>query len=204
VLKTHSVNGVFNEIAMVPTALTDSAVYLIRDPRDVVISYAKHIGKSIDETILVMNQPNMLINDAEITQCPMWIGSWSHNVQSWEQKEYTTVIRYEDLLENPEEGFAQVLRTFRTKVVKRKLRKAIKLTELSALMKQEEKSGFSEVKNQARFFGGGEGWRNVLTDEQARRIEADHRETLEKYYGLSSIERRVDDRPAGPRLLVNE
>jgi len=185
IIKTHSMNGSINEVATIPTALTDSAVYLIRDPRDVVVSYAKHMNRTIDESIVALATPSSMITEPNVVTCPVWIGSWTNNVVSWEQREYTTMIRYEDLLVDPEEGFAQILKTFRTKVVKRKLRRAIKLSSLEELMKQEDKKGFVEKKNQERFFGGGEGWRNVLTEEQARRIEADHRSVMEKYYGLA-------------------
>jgi hypothetical protein len=50
-LKTHCAAVDMDGIPLIPPRLTKQAVYLVRDPRDVAISYASHAGATIDKTI---------------------------------------------------------------------------------------------------------------------------------------------------------
>ena len=52
IVKTHCACGKMNSVDLIPNELTEKAVYIVRDPRDVTISYARHMGKSIDEAIV--------------------------------------------------------------------------------------------------------------------------------------------------------
>ena len=40
-----------------PTAVTRGAVYIVRDPRAVAVSFANHLAETIDETIVRMDDP---------------------------------------------------------------------------------------------------------------------------------------------------
>lgn len=196
VIKTHSVNGEFAEIKLIPTALTRSAVYMIRDPRDVCVSFSKHTGTSYAETLLKMNTPEFMLVSNE-NPVPVLIGSWSDHVKSWEN-DYTKIIRYEDLKEDPERYFSEILEVYGLKVNKQKLRKAIRLTDIERLKKQEEKQPFHEKGKHEKFFGQGSGWENELSEKQIRRIEEDHSEVMKKYgYQLSKPKDRANLRSVG-------
>lgn len=177
IIKTHSANIEAGGVVMIPRPLTRKAVYLVRDPRDVACSYAKHIGCSIDESIVSMNNMGNVMMGREVA-IPTWLTSWSNHVETWE-RDFVTRIRYEDLKEDPRSGFTQVLDTFGIKLNKPRLGKAIRLCDIDRLKKQEEKEGFIEIGKQEKFFGQGKGWKNELTDSQARRIEEDHGEVME-------------------------
>ena len=54
--KTHSGNVTVDKFPYTNSENTRGLIYIIRDPRDVVISYSKHMNKDIEETI------NFLLN----------------------------------------------------------------------------------------------------------------------------------------------
>lgn len=179
-IKTHSANIVMDGITFFPRKLSGGAVYIVRDPRDVCVSLARHRGKTINETIAMMeSNEGFLVHDGTEGIFSV-LGSWSRNVSTW-QREWVTTIRYEDLLANPEEQFKKVLTAYGIKVNRPRLRKAIRLCELSRLMAQEKKNGFIERMEQEKFFGQGKGWRTELTERQARSIESDHSEMMGKF-----------------------
>jgi hypothetical protein len=165
-------------VTMIPRPITRKAIYIVRDPRDVVSSYARHLGEPVDDTITTMNCMESMMISKEFA-IGTWITSWSNHVKTWE-RDFVTRIRYEDLKDDPQHGFSEILKTFGIKVNKPRLNKAIRLCNLGRLKKQEAKDGFIEKGNQARFFGQGKGWKNELTDKQARRIEEDHGEVMEE------------------------
>jgi hypothetical protein len=39
---------------LVTPAVTAGAIYIVRDPRDVAVSYSRHLGRPLDETIELM------------------------------------------------------------------------------------------------------------------------------------------------------
>jgi len=180
IIKTHNVNAAMNGIDPFPDMLTAGSIYIIRDPRDVAISFAKHFGDTIDEAIGRMNNRRYILKKDDIGGFQM-IGTWSDNVKSWKN---ACVIKYEDLLEDPKENFTAILRALGLKVDKRRLGKAIRLCELGRVRKQEKAKPFSETspKTDSFFHHGTSGhWADILSTDQARRIENDHREVMEQY-----------------------
>ena len=184
IIKTHNINTQVNHIDPIPESLTAGGVYLVRDPRDVAISFAKHLGVDIDEAIRRMvNRDYILQKDGCAFQL---LGTWSHNVKSW--KDFC-VVRYEDLLEDPHRWFTEILKGFRLKVNKKRLGKAIRLCEFERVKKQESKRAFTETSphTDSFFHHGTSGhWKDILSPDQARRIENDHREVMEQYGYLKS------------------
>lgn len=178
IIKTHNVHGIVGDVNMFPVGLTAGAVYIVRDPRDVVSSLSKHLGKTVDQTIAHMGESKATIEDSK-TGISGWLNTWSMHVTSW-LHEGVTVVRYEDMLEDTEKELERILNAFNIKVDRRRVKKAVNLCELSRLKKQEEKEGFIEKKKQGRFFGGGRGWEKELTEKQARRIEEDHKEVMKE------------------------
>jgi len=124
------------------------------------------------------NRDFMIFREGSKVASPLT--TWSTHVESWE-RDFVTVIKYEDLKNNPEENFAKILDTFGIKIDKQKLKKSIRLCEIERLKKQEEKQKFIEIGKQDKFFGQGTGWVNTLTEKQIKRIEEDHGEIMQKY-----------------------
>ena len=183
-VKTHNFLGEDEGVPLVTLEYTVAAIYLVRNPLDVTISYSRHYGQSIDETIVAMSNPNLgtITTDLSVRQI---FSSWSKHVNSWTQKSVRSlmVVRYEDLLANPLSTFGGIAQFLGLKPPRNRLKKAIANSSFRALRKQEEKHGFIERSKFTRFFREGrEGqWREVLTPEQVSTIVAHHREQMQRF-----------------------
>ena len=85
-LKTHHANLNVFDVPLIPAFLSKGAVYIVRDPRDVVISFSKHLGLTIDETIVSINTYESEINGggaSDLTLDTPSIGSDSQSVEIW-------------------------------------------------------------------------------------------------------------------------
>lgn len=184
-LKTHA--------ALVPMAgrppfameVSGGAVYVVRNPLDIVPSYARHLGKSHDEIIEIMSTPNYTLpRTAQLAEFIQ--GGWSQNVASWTAtpNPMIHVVRYEDLVASPVERFGAVCRFLKLVFDDARLERAIGHASLPTLMRLEDEHGFVErTARQNRFFGeGGVGaWRDALTEAQARRLVARHRPQMSRF-----------------------
>ena len=52
--KTHNIRGLINNNYFTDDTVCKGFIYLIRDPRDIVISLSKHMGISIDDAINIL------------------------------------------------------------------------------------------------------------------------------------------------------
>ena len=110
IFKTHAANLMYKNYKYTDELRTLGVIYLIRDPRDVAVSYAHHFDKDID---MVINK--MIRIDATTTNPRKTIGiplsSWNVHMQSWEKLNVPKLfIRYEDLIKEPEKVFSKVIK----------------------------------------------------------------------------------------------
>jgi len=185
IIKTHNANIRAGDVDLIPASMTAGAVYLIRDPRDVAVSFARHTAMTIDQAITSMNEDENLLR----TKLPIasWLTTWSRHVRSW-CKQDVKVVRYEDLKDFTADEFGVILDAFKIKKNKQRISKAVRLCEIDRLRKQEQKKKFIEIGQQDKFFGQGAGWQNELTENQVRRIEMDHGEVMQDYgYALEYL-----------------
>ena len=142
------------------------------------ISYAHHLGKGIDFAIDFMNMKNA---ETPITEKQVYevYGSWSQHVTSWTRKPHPAiyVMRYEDMLAEPQKTFGALARHLLFTPSESELADAIDRSSFERLREQEEKAGFKERPEKAeRFFreGRAEQWKDVLTPAQVQRIVDAH------------------------------
>lgn len=184
-VKTHNQNNMAFGVELIPIHYTKGAVYIIRDPRDMIISYASHLGVTLDHAIQGMNSKDNATTGDE-KNVHQFLGRWSDHVNSWTRtkKFAVTVVRYEDMLQKPEKAFSTVIRRVGMPVDKARLAKAIDFSSFDKLRSQEEETGFVEnSEKQEKFFRKGTSgqWRDELTPEQIAQIEADHGRVMRKY-----------------------
>lgn len=142
------------------------AIYLVRDPRKVIPSYATHSGLNLDHAISMMTDPKAELRQKKMAQ---HIGRWDDHVQSWKEK--ARVIKYEDLSYNPEKHLGSLV-----KGSHHKIREAMFLSNLDNLRLQEQKYGFRECSNyQVSFFNSK---KPELDESQRMRIEGAFGETM--------------------------
>ncbi|WP_397542205.1 sulfotransferase domain-containing protein [Roseovarius salis] len=184
-VKTHNIRAQAYGVTLIPDAYSRSAVYILRNPLDMLLSYARHYGMSHADTATAISRSDNS-NAAEENTVTQFLGSWSEHVESWTQKRSfpTLVLRYEDLLEKPERNFALLLNHIGMPVDEQRLAKAIRFSSFDEVAKQEESAGFVEGSpNAERFFSKGRSgyWQDELDPEIAERVKHDHRKVMKKY-----------------------
>lgn len=182
-VKTHVANGAWNNVPMVPPKLTRAAIYLVRHPFDVAVSFAKHMSFSVDDAIAAMANPSFQLgSDSQVAQ-PM--STWSNHVSSWlNGNDFPHVcVRYEDMHQNPFLSFSNILAMMGLKTDYKRMSKALDQVAFSKMQAVEAKDGFAEkpTNGMEKFFVSGRTgtWREVLKAEQTKRLWNDHKEAME-------------------------
>jgi hypothetical protein len=183
--KTHNALVIDRGHSIINFQVTSGAIYIVRNPLDVAISLSHHIGKSVDEAITVMAHPDVEtpINDKRVHE--VW-GSWSQHVDSWTRKPHPAiyVMRYEDMLAEPDRTFGALARHLLLSPTPAELALAIERSSFDNLKDQEETQGFQEKPEHAeRFYreGRAEQWKDVLTPGQIDRIVQAHRTQMARF-----------------------
>jgi aryl sulfotransferase len=174
---------------LIPTDATRGAIYIIRNPLDVAVSYANHLGVSIDRAISWMGDETYTIAGGRShlpNQLRQRLLSWSSHALSWvDQSAFPVhVMRYEDMSERPSETFARALDFAGLALDPARLERAIENSSFEKLQKQEEAHGFDERPSTTGVFfrqGKPGGWRNVLESSQVEQIVQDHTEVMRRF-----------------------
>ncbi len=175
-IKSHAPNVTCNSIELLPQSLTKSTIYIVRDPRDVLPSFAKHMGTELDIAMEWMNDKYRQLNPSE-ARVSDYIGDWASHVNSYLISQYhnTLIIKYELMRQNPMKEFQKILTHLGIDPVPKRVKEALELVELDKLRQKEQKEGFIESSPHAKdqFFGKGEvgAYRDKLTPKQIHFIE---------------------------------
>jgi aryl sulfotransferase len=173
-----------------PPEVSRGAVYIVRDPRDVAVSYAYHCHVDFEESVRRMGDSaeSMARSVRRATiQLSQPLGSWSEHVTSWLDGDEIPVllVRYEDMHADAAGELARVAKFLGLPEADdaEACAKAAAAARFSNLRGQEEKAGFREKPvNALRFFRqgrAGEG-REVLPPHLLGKIEADHGAVMER------------------------
>jgi len=183
-VKTHHFLGEIDGIPLISMDRTAGAIYVVRNPLDVVVSYANHFGMAIDQAIEELGNEGTGSKPSD-RSARQYYGSWSSNVSSWTQNAVPAlhVARYEDMQDQPFETFTGVARFLGLSPPRERLERAISNSSFGALKAQEEEHGFVERTEHTRFFREGRtgAWRAALSEQQVTRIVSDHREEMERF-----------------------
>ncbi len=188
-VKTHNALVIDRGYPMINFAVTAGAIYVVRNPLDVAISLSHHVNKTIDEAIEAMGAyQETAITERRVHE--VW-DTWSNHVHSWTHRPHRAiyVMRYEDMLTDPEKTFGNLAEHLLLPATPEQVRLAIERTSFDRLKGQEEEQGFKEKpKHAERFFREGRAgqWKDILTPSQIERIVQDHREQMARFGYLPS------------------
>ena len=180
-MKTHNAMCSINNHQFTNDENTVGAIYIVRDPRDIVISYSSFLGKGIDETIEYIFSSNCFEQDyfGNILYKKSIMGSWAYHYNSWKnyKPNEIIVVKYEDMVIKTNETFFKVLKYLNKKnnieINEKKMIDAIDLTSFKNLKKLENTEGFKENPSTKPFFRKGQigEWKHILNKSQSQKIE---------------------------------
>ncbi len=168
---------------LIPIEATYKAIYLVRNPLDVCVSFAHHSGHTdFDKTIEQMAKSNMTLASShkrQNNQLHQYMGSWSDHYESWQNVPAgkLLVVRYEDMKLHTLETFTKIVKFADLPHSSEEIAAALEKSSIGRLQKMEEEKGFLEKTQKAnRFFRKGiiGSWQKELSEEQAHKIIQDH------------------------------
>jgi len=187
-LKTHSY--LFNIKNNPFTNLNCSlgVIYIVRDPRNVVSSFAKWTKKSLDKAADDMIDSYMMGgNLLKKNKIVHYVGPWNGNYNSWKsfkQPRRYLLIKYEELINNKESTFRKILsfiygiQGLKTIIDNKKINNVILTSDFYKMKKLEEEYGFLEAtldenKKPIPFFdlGPKNDWKKILKPQIIKKIE---------------------------------
>ena len=148
-VKTHSALQSINGYPFTNYKNSLGVIYIVRDPRKVVLSNANHYQVALDESLKQLSSEAVIGEDILLTH----IGTWSSNYNSWKEfkkLDRYLLIKYEDLILKPRETLILILefihKITKTKFVldELKLKNVLKTTTFEYLQNLEKKESFPE------------------------------------------------------------
>ena len=185
--KTHSANWKSNDDLFTDEVNTDSVIYIVRDPRNIITSIKNHFDfDSYEKSLNFMKNEQTIIGNkkskSEIDLLTI-ISSWSNHYKSWKKikKDYL-LIKYENLVNNSFDEFGKISNFLKKKhdyqYSETEVAKSIENTSFDKLKLQEKEKGFIEAVtdnkgNLKKFFNLGpeNDWKNILDKKTTRLVE---------------------------------
>ena len=186
IVKTHNACVLIEGKPLITPSATAGAIYVVRNPLDVVISYAHHYKIDIQRAVdLVCDDNNFTPrSDGQVEQ---YLMSWSGHVNSWLSAPGMVrhVMRYEDMLKAPRKAFGDLVRFLGLPLEPARLKKAIRFSSFRELSSQEKAGKFVESRPEGDtpFFRQGKAgsWKDVLSEDQVRQIIEHNAEMMQRF-----------------------
>lgn len=199
-VKTHGAYLRTDDCApLFPQAATAGAIYLVRNPLDVAVSYAHHENRPVGWALKRLSDATMVLEGRRrgvLPSIPEPLLSWSAHVSSWlDQHDIQVhVLRYEDLHADPFAALAGVVRFAGLAPDAARLRDSVDRSAFDQLRDEEGAVGFDERQPSARsFFRAGRvgNWRQHLSTPQARTVVAANRPAMARLGYLDALPEQV-------------
>lgn len=179
------------EPRLIPADPTEGAIHLIRNPLDIVVSYAHHVSTTpdFDEIVTrVCSSKNAMTTKSHRLgrQLTVRTGDWSSHVRGWSDDAPFRVVtlRYEDLLADPMTNFARAAELVDPDAGAETIAGAVKRSSFERLRAFERERGFLERGHKSRaFFRSGRSgtWREQLTPAQVNRVIDAHGAVMQRF-----------------------
>ena len=193
--KTHFSAKNFDNKKFLIDKYVRGIIYIVRDPRDVCISWSKYANLTISESL------NFLIDEEAFIQwtaaqgaieypqnIPVIVSSWENHFLSWKNSVSELphlIIKYEDLVYDKERVILKILEFFKINYNIRvqneyiKINNILKTTNFEKMQEEEKNKGFEETNvNQFFSIGQKEQWKNKLSYNDILMIEKNFRKTM--------------------------
>tara|TARA_Y100000590_G_scaffold469790_1_gene659742 strand:- start:1668 stop:2486 length:819 start_codon:yes stop_codon:yes gene_type:complete len=185
-LKTHNACVSYKGRWFTDEKNTAGYIYIVRDPRSIACSNAKHSNISLEKAVFsLLNENEIGYNGKyKLAETP---GSWKINYLSWKKKKKFDgiIIKYEDLIDNAEKEFTKILTYVKKKmnieIDKKKIIKSVDSCQFFKLKEMEDKHGFKEATH-SKFFriGKKDSWIKELSHDLRTEIEVNFKNEMKE------------------------
>jgi len=195
-LKTHNTLKRYKNIEFTTNKETAGAIYIVRDPRNVISSMCHHYSFNFNQAY-----ETLIDNDASLSEKSVngdcsnftFLSSWADHYKSWkETKKFKVLfIKYEDLKDNKEKIFREIiqfvnnLKLEKNIINEEKFLNAIKSTNFVNLKNKEfnekfDESVYSNDGKKINFFNLGfkNKWQNLLPRDMIDKINNSFKKEL--------------------------
>jgi hypothetical protein len=184
-VKTHNAKDRAFGVDLILPRYTRAAVYILRNPLDVVVSYARHYGQTPAKAALSISRTDNT-TAADATSVKQYLGSWSDHVTGWTgTRDFPVhVMRYEDMKADAPAAFAGLLGFLGIPVDAERLERAVRFSSFDEMKRQESVTPFIERSASLdRFFHTGESgqWKDALTPEDVAFLRERHGRVMAKF-----------------------
>ena len=192
--KTHSFLGNYQGNHFTTPETTLGAIYIVRDPRNVLTSLKNHYSFNDDEALkMLTDKTRSLMSNNGSHASFTYISSWAENYLSWyKYNQFRRLfIKYEDLISNKYETFRDIIVFINTLmnrvegVNKIKLQQALETTNFDVFKKREVSESLDKSENDFKkwrkfhsenknlFFNLGpeNNWKKILNTKISNKIE---------------------------------
>ena len=198
--KTHNCLSSINNHNFTNRENTIAAIYIVRDPRNLITSLKNHYELNYDQALNFMTSENKFIydyrekNDYSDFQ---FISSWEKNLTSWKNQDMfpIKIIKYEDLLDKTYSisesliNFINKMSNDKKGINKQKLKNSINSTSFEKLKNYENKHGFSEAIKSKNFnkvipffhLGPDNNWKKLLDMKLQKKLNTVFNKSLKSF-----------------------
>ena len=189
--KTHNILGSINNSNFTNKKNTVGAIYIVRDPRNVLTSLQNHYELSKDEALKFMLSEKKYIYDYHVKNDFsdfQFISSWEKNYKSWINQKIFPVklIRYEDLSLKTLDIFKEIIEFIHYTIQEKidfnffKAQNSVKSTNFDSMKNMEKNNGFLESvlsKNDSKkipffYLGPKNNWKNIFNKEYQKKLNS--------------------------------
>jgi len=189
--KTHNILGSINKTNFTNKKNTLAAIYIVRDPRNIITSIQNHYELSKDEALKFMLNEKKFIynyNTKDDFSDFQFISSWEKNYNSWiNQKIFPVkIVKYEDLVSKTFDTFRDIVKFIQNNTGIKKnfnhlrAQNSVKSTNFNNMKNIEKNIGFQESvlsKNDSKkipFFhlGPKNDWKNIFDQNYQKKLNS--------------------------------
>ena len=201
--KTHNAMCSINGNNFTDRLNTLAVIYIVRDPRNLVMSLSHHYELDIEEAFTFLSNKRKIIFPINISEKKNiqsdpedfnFLSDWSSHYNSWKNIKFCPIkiVKYEDMLSYPKKNFKSILeflsKFLKLEIKEDKIDSVITSTSFNKLSSLEEKVGFIEsatskkTKKKIKFFnsGGKNKWQEKLNSKIAKKIENTFRDEMKE------------------------
>lgn len=182
IVKTHNALVNFKSYDFTNLKNTIGVIHIVRDPRDVLVSYSHHQNTSHEDILQKMKSMNNFEKTNDFKDRTL-LTSWNNHYNSWRSfPKNNLLIKYEDLSKDPLKYFTNIVKhlnqIYGSKIDNKRIEESIEQVKFENLQKVEARDTFYEnpIENIDRgknFFRKGKigQWREDLSKETLTKIE---------------------------------